>query len=113
MEKSWPVRRCPPRWGVGGGGGVNLLAVEPTFCFFTKSGSSSFVRKCRKSLLARATGRRVNLRPGTSFLHINGFLWWIGFLNKLVDPHSPDIFQNPGRLIKRTTTTEEKSFKQV
>ena len=42
--------------------------------FFTKSGSSSFVRKCRESWLARATGRRVYLRPGTSFLHIKGAL---------------------------------------
>ena len=66
-----------------GSGGINPLAVEPTFCFFPKSGSSSFVRKCRKSCLARAKGRRVYLRPGPSFLHIKGALWWIGFVNKL------------------------------
>ena len=99
--------------GLDGGWGGQSFSRRANILFFTKSGSSSFVRKCRKSWLARATGRRVNLRPGTSFLHINGFLWWIGFVDKLVNPHSPDILQNPGRLIKRTTTTEEKSFKQV
>ena len=34
-------------------------------------------------------------------------------VNKLVNPHSPDILQNPRRLIKRTTTTEETKFKQL
>ena len=53
---------------------VALLA-EPTFFFSHVNGSPSFVRKCRRSWLARGrSGRRVTLLPGTTFLHVNGAL---------------------------------------
>ena len=50
----------------GGGGGVNLLAALP-FCFFTKSGSSSFVRKCKKSWLAAQRVGELTFDPGQAF----------------------------------------------
>ena len=49
---------------------VTLLA-EPTFRLSCKR-FVSFVRKCRKSWLAKGRlGRRVTLFPGRTFLHIN------------------------------------------
>ena len=58
-KKGDPVRRSP---------------FQPSQLFVSHvNGSPSFVRKCRKSWLAKGkSGRRVTLLPGTTFLHING-----------------------------------------